>query len=532
MTLSRCFVRVVVALPVLFVFGSLELPAADSEREVVRKIDQLLAESWRKAELKPAPLASDSVFLRRVYLDLTGTIPTVSQVREFLRDQHPEKRARLIDRLLGLPAKTNSSTRTGNPRHAAHLARVWRTVLLPNINNNLRLRGQANFFEQWLRANFADNTPYNQMVHELLTTTGRTTGTGPGLYYQSLELKPEKLAASVSQVFLGVQIQCAQCHDHPFDHWKQKDFWEFAAFFAQLQRPQGRNRFVGRVVDLAKGEVTLPDSKTVVSPRFLGGSPVSSKNGQTRRQQLARWLTAADNPYFARATVNRVWGMLFGYGLVDPVDDFAKRNPPSHPEILDLLARDFARNNFNLRRLFRILTRTNAYQLSSEVVASRNTEPHLFQRMAVKTLTAEQIYDCLKIATCTLDAPATQSRFPQNNLARQTFLAKFEAPTQSPTEFQSGIPQALTMMNGQLLASMTDVNQSDILQAVSESPFFSDEDRVEILFLATLARRPTSSERSQFLDYVKTGGPAKDSRKALSDVLWALLNSTEFILNH
>lgn len=518
------------ACPAVVLFGTAAF-AGDNARTMTQRVDTLLAETWKQADVKPAQRVDDATFLRRAYLDLTGVIPTVSEVRQFLDDNRPDKRSRLIDRLIGVASKSGKS---GNARHATRLANIWRDVMLPQINNNLQLRGRAGFFEQWLRNHFADNTPYDKMVRELLTVKGQVTQSGPGLFYQSLELKPEELAASTSRIFLGVQIQCAQCHNHPFDHWTQKDFWGYAAFFAQMQRPQGRNRFIAQITDTGKGEVTLPDTKTVVPPKFLDEKTDAITPSDTRRQQLAKWMTSKQNPYFARATVNRVWAILFGYGLVNPVDDFGKHNPASHPRILNELAADFANNGYNLRRLFRILANTRAYQLSSEVTTGSTSEAHLFNRMAVKSLTAEQIYDCLDVATCKVESP-TRSAYRFGRIydpQKQAFIARFEAPTQSATEFQAGIPQALTMMNGQFLAASTDVNRSDILVALSDSPFLSDKERVEALFLATLSRKPTAAERKRFIKYVESGGPTKDPRKALSDVMWALLNSTEFILNH
>lgn len=526
--------RLVPALLVFAVAGS--ALADDAERKMTDRVDRLLQQSWKNADVQPAPRADDAVFLRRAYLDLTGVIPSVGEVREFLRDARPGKRERLIEKLLGTGGKSGNARRNGSSRHATHLANIWQQVMLPQVNNNPRFRFQAGTFNAWLRNHFAENTPYDRMVAELITYSGPAGRGGPGLFYQVLELKPEELAASTSRIFLGVQIQCAQCHNHPFDHWTQKDFWSYAAFFAQLNRPRGRSRFVAQIGDAKSGEVTLPNTQIVVLPRYLGAKPMKLPAGSVRRRELARWLTSKQNPYFAKATVNRVWAILFGYGLVDPVDDFGKHNPASHPRLLEALAKDFAESGYDLRRLFRVLAKTKAYQLSSQVTATDSYQPNLFNRMAVKSLTAEQIFDCFEIATAKRELPTAygssgQVRYRVNS-ARQQFLAKFEAPTQKATEFQAGIPQALTMMNGPLVAEATDVDRSDILIALADSPFMNTEQRVETLFLAALSRMPTPKERSRFVAYVDSGGRSGDSRQALGDVMWALLNSTEFILNH
>ncbi len=251
---------------------------------------------------------------------------------------------------------------------------------------------------------------------------------------------------------------------------------------------------------------------------------------------LADWLTSAENPYFARAAVNRVWALLFGYGLVDPVDDFSEHNPASHPQVLDELVVDFASHGFNLRRLFRILANTRAYQLSSEISSGDSGDVQLFARMPIKSLTPDQLYDCLSQVIGLRESRSTLGgRGPFGRALdqrKENFLAKFELPNQKPTEFQTGIPQALTMMNGQFMIDATDVRRSDILAALLDSPFFTNAERVEVLFLSALARFPTEAERSRFVKYVESGGASGDSGQALSDVLWALLNSSEFILNH
>lgn len=518
--------RAVLVVGACWLFGHVgNVSADDVDWQATRdQVDRMLQARWDEAGIEPSPPADDATFLRRASLDLTGRIPAVGEVRAFLENVDSDKRAGLIDRLLSKPS------------HAAHLTIVWRDVMLPQ-NSNARLFGQAGQFDNWLRGHFADNTSYNEMVEDLLTATGQINQTGPILYYSALEAKPEELAASTSRIFLGVQIECAQCHDHPFDHWTQKDFWGYAAFFARLTRPQGQQNFVAQLADQPEGEVTLPDTEEVVAPQFLGRIAAPPVEGLTRRKQLAQWLTAADNPYFAKATVNRIWALLFGYGLVHPVDDFGEHNPCSHPELLELLSRDFVDHGFDVRRMFRILANTRAYQLSSRVTADDPApSPHLFSRMAVKSLSAEQIYDCLAEATRRRESANANGQFTpfgnRFNQARQAFLAKFTAPTQEATEFQAGIPQALTMMNSTLIDQATDVAQSDILVALTDAPFLNDAQRVEVLFLAALSRYPTDDERERFVEYVESGGVTSDTKRALSDVLWALLNSTEFILNH
>jgi Protein of unknown function (DUF1549)/Protein of unknown function (DUF1553) len=492
---------------------------ASDEAMVTARVDDLLAQDWRSDSIEPSHRASDAEFMRRVSLDLTGVIPGVAEVRQFLKDRRPDKRGELVDRLIA------------SPRHATHLARVWREVMLPSsLNDEFRLGG-ADVFERWLEAQFADNVPFDRIVQRLLEATGDVNAPGPGLFYAALEFKPEQLAASTSRTFLGVQIRCAQCHNHPFDRWSQEDFWGFAAWFAQIRQPSGPQEFVAQIVDTNVGEVMLPDSDTIVPPRLLDGAVLDSAvTAGTRRAQLSRWMTSQENPYFTRAIVNRVWAQLFGRGFVNPVDDFGAHNPPTDGEVLDVLALDFAGNGFNMQRLFRIVAATRAYQLSSEATYDGELRRDHFAVMSVKSLTADQVYDCLLRATCRREPGDHVSS--RSAAEMREFVARFVAPTQGATEFQGGIPQALTMLNGGLLADSTHWEKSDLLASLSDSPFLSNEDRVEILFLATLSRMPSDDERSQFLDYVSQGDSDLESARRLADVLWTLLNTSEFILNH
>jgi len=508
---------------VLTVVGSAQAGTSDpteSRQQFTQRIDALVAQQWEKAQVQPAPAASDAEFLRRACLDLTGVIPAVGEVRQFLADTGPNKRERKIDELVRRPG------------FATHLANGYRAILLPESSQLVQYGSGG--FGYWLRSQFADNVAYDEVVRKLLTASGNFGQNGPELFYIAQELKPEELAASTSRIFLGVQISCAQCHNHPFDHWKKEDFWSFAAFFARLQRPQGGSPFASRVADAIAGEIKLPDTQTVVLPRFLNGDSASEQPNQTRRQQLAQWMTAADNPYFAKAAVNRVWSQLFGRGLVEPVDDLGSHNPASHPELLEEMAEYFVASRYDLRELYAVVAKTRAYQLTSEVISDSPPAPELFAHMAIKSLSAEQLYDCLGEAIRRREpvVPAMgQASIGAFDPARQAFLTKFRAPTQKKTEFQAGIPQALTMMNGALTAAATDLSRSDLLISL-QAPLFDNDQRIEVLFLSILSRPPTSAERERCAKYLIDGGSSRNTQQALADLLWALVNSGEFILNH
>lgn len=484
---------------------------------MVGRIDQLIADRLAETEWKPAERSSDSEFVRRVYLDLTGVTPRVAEVRAFLADDDEDKREKLIDRLLASPA------------HATHLANTWRRIMLPG-GMNLEQTNNVVGVQNWLRGRFVENLRYDNLVSELLVAT-EGDESGPALYYTSLDLAPEKLAASTARIFLGLQIECAECHDHPFDKWKQTDFWGYAAFFAQLERDESmRGNRALRIADRDVGEVKLPNSETVVSPLYPGGQTPGADELGTRRMKLAIWMASRDNPYLARAAVNRVWGQLFGRGLVEPVDDLGPHNLPSHPVLLDELTQYFVDSGFNLRELYATLARTETYQRTSAWTTSPEPPPELFAHMALKTLSADQLYDSVNRIlnrTPRADGPFNSPLFdPQ----RQAFTARVEGGGRSPLEYEAGVLQALALLNGADIAEAADPERSPLLGGV-EAPWLNDEQRIETLFLATVSRLPTEEQKKACLESLASASPSERGKK-LGDILWALLNSAEFAFNH
>lgn len=516
---GMAFLLAAIAAP-LWVAAQDEEPAGPDRAAMIRKIDERINERLAAAKLPPAKLADDGEFLRRVYLDLTGVVPRVSEVREFLADQRPDKRARLIDKLLDSPA------------HATHLANTWRSIMLPGGLNIEQIQNVVGV-QNWLRARFVDNLRYDNMVSELLVAT-EGDDVGPALYYTSLDLAPEKLAGSTARIFLGLQIECAQCHDHPFDKWTQTDFWGYAAFFARLQRPSDANPgMMARLVDLDTGEVKHPKTEEVVSPKYPGGINPDAGEAGTRRVQLAIWMASRDNPYLPRAGVNRVWAHLFGRGLVEPVDDLGPHNKPSHPELFEELTAYFVDSGFDLRELFRTLANTQAYQRTSAWTAEKAAPPELYAHATVKTLTAEQLYDSLnRVLSRKPQAmfPGQLAGSPLLDPQRQAFIAKMQSVARSPLDYQAGILQALTQMNGADIAEATDPGRSPLVGAL-QAPIFGDEDRIKALVMATLSRQPSEEELSLFTAHVEKHSPS-EKQKGLSDILWALLNTAEFSLNH
>lgn len=469
------------------------------------RVDQLLAERWKVEGMTPAPITSDAEFLRRVHLDLIGRVPKVADVRAFLADTRPDKRLRYIDKLLD------------NPSHILHAADRWQQILLAN-NVDAQIR-QFPSLLNWLVDQFTANTPYNEMVRELITTEGSIQGPGPQLFFAAAGNRPEEMASTTARAFLGVRLECAQCHDHPFDDWKQADYWGYAAFFARVGPQQPR--WSANVTTMPTGEVHLPNQSDPVRPKFLQGDEIDPKYEAQRRRLLAEWITARDNPYFAKATVNRVWAQFFGRGLVEPVDDMRASNLASHPQLLDELADFFVASNFDLWQLHRVLAGTQAYQLSS-AVASGNARPELFSAMALKPLTAEQLYDSIRSIGLVADSEA-------NNRRQDRFFVTFGSPVTTAGEYTAGIPQALTLMNGDTVRQI--VQESPLLRALS-LPALTDRDRVEVMFLASLSRFPGDEELVQCLQMLSDAQQPDDRQRAYSNILWSLVNSAEFAFNH
>jgi hypothetical protein len=418
------------------------------------------------------------------------------------------------------------------------MATTWRNRILPLGENPERVR-EALGLQKWLRTRFADNQRYDRIVGGLLLASGENEF-GPALYFQANDLAPEKLAGSAAKLFLGVDLDCAQCHDHPFADWSQRDFWGFAAFFARVKSADAGNMDMRnasyRLVDLDRGDVTLPESDEVVPPRFPRGNVAMDDEYQTRRSQLVVWLTSRDNDFFARTAVNVAWEHLFGRPLVEAVD--LGDDDSLRAQLLDELAAEFVESGFDLRQLWRTLATSRAYQLSSLHDDPDAARPELFARMLPKPLTPEQLYDSFLLLAPSARAAAPNEEAPppdaalglDEDPARIEFVRRMRTPPGDPTEFRAGTLQALMLMNGRLTDDATAHDRSSLLGAVS-APFMGDDERVDSLFLATLARAPDDDERQACLDELQACETPADRQRALGDMLWALVNTTEFAFN-
>jgi hypothetical protein len=362
---------------------------------------------------------------------------------------------------------------------------------------------------------------------------GRGDTLRPVAFYIAKEGKPENLAAGTARFFLGTKLECAQCHDHPFAKWTRQQFWEYAAFFAGIEAER-QDDFIRNMRDNPeRREIAISGGSQVVQANFLDGSEPPWKYKVSPRETLADWVTSKKNPYFAKAAANRIWDHLFGIGIVEPVDDLGDdNNKPSHPELLEELAKQLGDHEFDQKFLIRAIANSKAYQRTSEITTSSPLEPRLFARMPIKGLTGEQLFDSMAQATGYHEDRSQRNLFDFEERSPRTQIVMKFALTDKRTEAQTSILQALALMNGKFISDMTAIDKGRTLAAVADAPFLDDAAKIEALYLATLSRKPRANESEKMLKYLQEGGAKKDKKAALADMFWALLNSAEFRLNH
>jgi hypothetical protein len=495
--------------------------------EVVRKINQHFDEFWSRNSITPAPIADDGEFLRRLSLDLIGRIPTPAEARAFVENKDPDKRSKKIEELLGRPGFLN------------HFATVYRQLWVPQTMENPQFQFAGPQFETWIKNRMRDDVPMDKIVRELLTVQTLFAGRGaqafqpasqdsPFLFLQVNEFKPENVASVASRLFMGIKIECAQCHNHPFASYTKEQFWEQAAFFAEIQPA------IANVSDVKlKREIRIPDPNktiTVTAKYFDDGREPKWDSSKSPRQTFADWLTSAKNPYFAKNMVNRTWAHFLGLGIVDPVDEPSEDNPAVIPELLDDLAKAYVERGFDTRFLIRAITRSKVYQLTSRQTDPSQSEPRQFARANIKAMTGEQLFDSLATATGFIDpTPLNQRQFGGG--PRREFIARFSS-AEKITEKQTSILQALTLMNGRFINEQTSMERSQFLAGVIDAPFLDTKGKLEAMYLAAHGRQPTPEEYEKHTSYIDRGGVSGDKKKAVTDVFWSLLNSSEFMLNH
>ena len=490
-------------------------------------LDGRFYELWKGAGVEQKELVDDATFLRRVSLDLVGTIPSVAQTRDFLADNREDKRKRIVEQL------------AAEPRSAAHLSRVWRRILVPNGSPGMVFATQQ--LEPWLKTQFASHVPYDKLARELITARGNVNLVGfrpgapmkvsgsPVAFYMAVGNTPDNAASSLSRVFLGVRIGCAKCHNHPFADWKQEDFWGMAAFFAGANIG-GQGDAMAK--DMKLGKIKPMDSDKEFPVRFLwNDAPAQIPEDKYPRDYLAEWLASKQNPNFAATAVNRVWQQLCGQGLIPQVDDLDQATPKQRAEVLDDLARQFADSGFDLQWLIQGIIKSRVYQRATRPAEGPVDDSPLSIYRPLKTLSPEQVFDSLEQALM-LPVARNDSQSPRYNGQREPMIQRLnEAFSDSPDQFQAGIPQALMIMNGILVSTATDLEDSRTLRAVVDAPFLETREKLETLYLSALTRLPDAKELETMLAHVDSQTTKDERRQAFADIYWALLNSPEFILS-
>lgn len=485
-------------------------------------IDDQVNARLQSEEIKASGKSSDTEFLRRVYLDLIGVIPPPEQVRGFLDSTDPQKRRQVIEDLLA------------DPRFGKTLAENWAGLMVPRESNNRLLKSTP--LHEWLGAAFNEGKPLDKFVYELLTATGTQEENGAVTFFIG-NPTVDKMTDNVSRMFLGIQLQCAQCHNHPFVEWKQNDYWGMAGFFRKVKlsaNPQqaAKKGVSPGITESAGGKggkkMPLPESAKNVPAKFLMGDQPKIKEGEPYRPVLAHWLTAADNPYFARAMVNRFWYQLFGRGIVNPVDDMHDDNAPTHGELLAALTEQFKTNDFDVKYLLRAICNSEAYQRTSRPKSDNGSDTEFYSHRVVRVLSPEQLFDSL-VRVLGMPGGRKSDMAPIAKKGpigspRDAFLNFFRIDEgANPLEYQAGIPQALRLMNAGGL------NNTGPAVAAAMKDAKGPEQVIERLFFVALSRPATVEETRRMLQHAERAG---DTRAGYSDILWALLNSSEFALNH
>lgn len=524
-----------------------KLPSGATDAALISFINHRIQDGWKAANISPSPLATDGEWVRRVYLDVIGRIPTPEEASQFLTSKQADKHQRLVKDL------------TENPTYVTNWSTIW-TRLLIGRSTSREINRQA--LQDFLVQSFADNRPWSEMVYDLVSAEGDSESNGATNFLLAhLNNEAVPATAITTRLFLGTQIQCTQCHNHPFNDATQSQFWEINSFFKQTKVVRSRKMGTAggkspklELVSTSNGGTTFYETRQgLVQPAYpkFAGVKVPTDPGVNRRQELARLMTSGKNDQLARAMVNRMWAHFFGYGFTRPVDDMGYHNSPTHPELLDQLARQFIESEYDIKQLIQWICLSDAYRLSSRFAEGNVTDnpddgstPN-FSRMYVKQMSAEQLYDSLRVtanpAQVITDYSTAWGKMQKRDQWLQQFVYALDnEENDETTTFDGTITQALLMMNGPLVKHSLDYKQDETIlaQALKER---SPENRIKKLSLAALTRYPSSRELSELKRLIKDRTkylisrnipPQTANQQSYQDVYWAYLNSNEFILIH
>jgi hypothetical protein len=484
-------------------------------------VDQLVLDRWRRLGLAPSPPATDTEFLRRAFLDVIGTLPAPQEIREFLADSTPDKRERLIDRLLE------------RPEYATFWAQKWGDILR-NRQGDAAQKDNSLKFNEWLRASLAANMPFDQFARALIAVTGKIEEQPQMDWYRQLN-SPQNRVEDICQVFLGMRVSCANCHNHPFERISQDDYWRFAAFFARVDAMSYGTVKTVAVKD--EGAIVNPRTGQEMTPRTFGGPEVPFVKGEDARQKLVDWLTAKENPYFARTLVNRLWGHYLKRGLVEPVDDQRATNPATNPALLDVLAKDFADSGYDVKRLTRTILRSRVYGLSSAPRPENAADRQNFARHYPQRLAPHVLLDAIDMATGHTTkfqqfADLTRAIQLPNEFEQNDFLdifgrSKRDTPCVCETRLEPNLSQVLFLLFSPEVQQALSHPEGQVAQWVKSNK--PTPEVVDELYLRTVSRLPAERDRQEAAALIDG---AMNRQAAVEDLLWTLLNSKEFLLNH
>jgi hypothetical protein len=483
-------------------------------------IDKLVNKKLMKLRIEPSGTCSDQLYLRRVYIDTVGRLPSEDEYHAFIKDNSPTKRQDLVSRLVDKPEFTDL------------WVMKWAELLKIRSDNNTFSYKSTLLYYSWLRKQFAENTSIDKIVEKLLSSSGNTFSNPPTNFYQ-VERDTLKMSENTAQVFMGTRIQCSQCHNHPFDRWTMNDYYSFAAFFAQIGRKGVHDDERAQIIyDRRSGSVKHPITKKDMAPVFLGGEKPDVK-GKDRRAVFAKWLTDKENPYFARSLVNRIWEQFFGRGITHPVDDARLSNPPSNKELLDKLAQKLTDYNYDFRKLIKDICSSRTYQLNSQTNPSNKLDVKNFSHATIRRIRAEVLLDGISQTTSTVDKFRS---LPKGSKAVQIadgrtstyFLTTFGRATRETVcscevRMEPNLSQALHLLNGDTVQNKIRSGRyvENLLKAKTPA-----EQIIKNLYIRCYSREVKASELEPLMKIVTA---SKNQRETLEDIFWALLNSKEFI---
>lgn len=504
-------------------------PEAFTKAPRANVIDDLVLEKLAALNIPPSPKSGDSEFVRRVYLDTIGLLPTVEEAGSFLDDTDPDKRMKLIEQLLS------------RPEFVDYWAYQWSDLLLLTGS---RLRPQAiKSYYQWIRQQVANNTPWDEFARGVILAKGSTFENGAANFY-ALHQDPQDMVETTSMAFLGMSLQCAHCHDHPNEKWTNDDYYGMVSLFARV-RGKGwggdfRNGDGNRTIFIDdQGEVLQPRTGRPRQPRPLDGAPVSFEDPTDRREHLARWLTAPENPYFAKSIVNRVWANYLGRGLVESVDDIRQTNPASNEKLFERLANELVRNKYDLKSLMRMILQSETYQRSHEVLPENQADQRFYAHAYPRRLKAEILLDAISqvtlVPTSFKDQPAgTRALQLPDASVGSYFLDTFGRPERLLTctcerSDEPSMTQVLHLTNGKTIQEKIEAKEGRISRFLEASA--EPKEIIETVYLAALSRRPMKSEEER-LTVILQQTPAAEKRQVIEDLFWSVLTSKEFLFQH